>query len=115
MSLHEHPVKLSFITNDEGFSMLKELIESGNLELMHRSFVSLKCLLTDNDVLPESPEYADLKTRLEGEAEEKGIYDVLQAFVKSGEAIINGNNGKGGLGEGARPFIAIAEEIIGAK
>ncbi|GMH71950.1 hypothetical protein TL16_g05792 [Triparma laevis f. inornata] len=115
MSLHEHPVKLSFITNDEGFSMLKELIESGNLELMHRSFVSLKCLLTDNDILPDSPEYADLKTRLEGEAEEKGIYDVLQAFVKSGEAIINGNNGKGGLGEGARPFIAIAEEIIGAK
>ncbi|GMH69960.1 hypothetical protein TrST_g14138 [Triparma strigata] len=115
MSLHEHPVKLSFIACDDGFATLRELIESGNLELMHRAFVALKCLLTDNDVLPDGVDYADLKPRLEVAAEETEVYDVLEAFFKNGDAIVNGSGGKGGLGEGARPFIEMAGEILNSK
>ena len=65
--------------------------------------------------MPDGVDYADLKPRLEVAAEETEVYDVLEAFFKNGDAIVNGSGGKGGLGEGARPFIEMAGEILNSK
>ena len=103
MACYDWEVKLALVQADV-WDAVKELVETGNLEIMHRAFVIVRELLSGNDALPDEEKFEGLKEKVEKDARE--VLALMEVFRSNPDKMI------GSLGDGARALVAIAGEIL---
>ena len=117
---YDPDVKKCLISIKEFPKGLMELVRTGNLELMHRVLVAVKNFVDVDSACPEGREadepradmdIEELGKRIRESFEESGILDFCKVFAQKGNLLIDDGKG-GGLGEGARPFVAICKDIL---
>ena len=104
MACYDWEVKLALLQGDV-WAALKELVETGNLEIMHRAFVIIREMLNGNEEVPDEEKFEGLREKVKKDAGE--VLELMEVFRSNPDKMI------GSLGEGAKPLIGIAGDILG--
>ena len=120
MAVSDWDVKLTVLELlEEGTEWVLDLIESANLELMHRGVVFVKNLMINNEVegAPEDvPEkYKNLKKRIEEAVKGTKLHDTITVLALKGDEMCRTEVEEGGLGDGGEQVILLCKQIIYLK
>ncbi|GMI25440.1 hypothetical protein TeGR_g12696 [Tetraparma gracilis] len=117
MAVSDWDVKLAVaaMPDNEGMEWVQTLIESGNLELMHRAVVFVKNLLSHNtyDGEGEVPDkFVGLKEKVKAAVVGTKCFDTITVLAAKGDELCRMPGEEGGLGEAGEVVVLLCKEIV---